>query len=174
MSAAKSPQGAGSGKPGKPAGAGKPVKPSSPTGARPAQGDKGAKGNKDGKGASDAKDKPRAPRPAVKPVPPPVPVPGPPPGVVLEPYQVILRPLVTEKGMHRSTRYNQYSFEVSPLAGKSDVRNAVETLFDVTVVKVRTQYRRGKHRRYRFRQGITKDWKKAVVTIAADQRIELF
>ena len=63
----------------------------------------------------------------------------------LEPYQVILRPLVTEKGMHRSTRNNQYAFEVNPQATKDDVRRAVEDLFNVKVEKVRTQNRRGKH-----------------------------
>jgi hypothetical protein len=50
----------------------------------------------------------------------------------LETYQVILRPLVTEKGMHRSTRLNnQYAFEINPLATKDDVRRAVEDLFNV-------------------------------------------
>ena len=51
-------------------------------------------------------------------------------GSVLQPHQVILRPLVTEKGMHRSTRYNAYAFEVSKLATKDDVRRAVEELFE--------------------------------------------
>ena len=92
----------------------------------------------------------------------------------LEPYQVVLRPLVTEKGMHRSTRDNQYSFEVSPLASKEDIRHAVEELFDVKVTKVRTQNRRGKPRRYRFRWGRTKDWKKAIVTLNAEDRIDFF
>jgi large subunit ribosomal protein L23 len=49
----------------------------------------------------------------------------------LLPHQVILRPLVTEKGMHRATRNNQYAFEVNPLAEKVDVREAVESLFNV-------------------------------------------
>ena len=52
----------------------------------------------------------------------------------LEPHQIILRPLVTEKGMHRSTRYNAYAFEVNRLADKDDVRRAVEELFDVKVI----------------------------------------
>ena len=47
----------------------------------------------------------------------------------LEPYQVILRPLVTEKGVHRATRNNQYAFEVNPLADKLDIRSAIEELF---------------------------------------------
>lgn len=94
--------------------------------------------------------------------------------IELQPYQVLLRPLVTEKGMHRSTRDNQYSFEVNPLATKLDVRRAVEELFDVRVLKVRTQSRRGKPRRYRFRYGVTKKWKKAIVTLDAEHRIDFF
>ena len=92
----------------------------------------------------------------------------------LEPYQIVLRPLVTEKGMHRSERDNQYAFEVNPLATKLDIRRAVEDLFDVKVTKVRTQARKGKPRRYRFRHGTTKAWKKAIVTLDAEHRIDFF
>jgi len=92
----------------------------------------------------------------------------------LAPHQIILRPLVTEKGVHRSTRYNAYAFEVSRLATKEDVRRAVEELFDVTVVGVRTQNRKGKPRRTRFRHGYTSDWKKAIVTLDAEHRIDFF
>ena len=53
----------------------------------------------------------------------------------LLPHQVVLRPLVTEKGMHRATRNNQYAFEVNPLAEKVDVREAVESLFNVQGVE---------------------------------------
>ena len=92
----------------------------------------------------------------------------------LEPYQVIFRPLVTEKGMHRSTRNNQYAFEVSTQASKDDVRRAVEELFHVKVDKVRTQNRRGKPRKHRFKQGQTKTWKKAIVTLDGEHRIDFF
>ena len=92
----------------------------------------------------------------------------------LEPHQVVLRPLVTEKGMHRSTRQNQYAFEVNPLADKDDIRRAVEELFNVKVVKVRTQNRKGKPRRHRFRYGHTKNWKKALVTLDEEHRIDFF
>ena len=92
----------------------------------------------------------------------------------LEPHQVILRTLVTEKGMHKATRYNQYAFEVNKLATKEDVKNAVESLFDVKVVKVRTQNRRGKPRRFKFRYGYTKSWKRALVTLHEDHRIDFF
>jgi large subunit ribosomal protein L23 len=92
----------------------------------------------------------------------------------LEPHQVVLRPLVTEKGTHRATRNNQYAFEVNPRAEKDDIRAAVESLFNVRVLKVRTQNRKGKPRRYRFKEGRTKNWKKAVVTLDAEHRIDFF
>ena len=92
----------------------------------------------------------------------------------LAPHQVILRPLVTEKGVHRVERHNQYAFEVSSLAHKDDIRAAIEELFDVTVLKVRTQNRKGKVRRYKFRYGKTKSWKKAIVTLGEEDRIDFF
>jgi large subunit ribosomal protein L23 len=92
----------------------------------------------------------------------------------LEPHQVILRPLVTEKGMHRSTRYNAYAFEINRLATKADVRRAVEELFSVKVIRVHTVNRKGKPRRSKFRNGYTKDWKKAIVKLDPEHRIDFF
>lgn len=97
-----------------------------------------------------------------------------PAGIRLEPYQIILRPLVTEKGMHRSSRHNAYAFEVTRMASKDDVRRAIEELFHVKVLKVNTQNRKGKPRRTRFKAGSTKDWKKAVVTLDPEHRIDFF
>jgi large subunit ribosomal protein L23 len=94
--------------------------------------------------------------------------------IILKPHQIVLRPLVTEKGVHRSSRQNQYTFEVNPLANKDDIRKAIEALFDVRVVKVRTQNRIGKPRRYRFKFGRTNAWKKALVTLDAEHRIDFF
>ena len=87
---------------------------------------------------------------------------------------IIRRPLVTEKGMHRSTRHNAYAFEISRMANKYDVRRAVEELFDVKVVKVYIQNRKGKPRRSKFRSGYTKDWKKAIVKLDSEHRIDFF
>lgn len=95
-------------------------------------------------------------------------------GVILEPHQIILRPLVTEKGIHRSTRDNAYAFEVNKLATKADVKRAVQELFDVRVLGVRIQNRKGKPRRTRFRFGRTSDWKKAIVTLNQEDRIDFF
>jgi len=92
----------------------------------------------------------------------------------LDPHQVILRPLVTEKGMHKANRYNAYAFEVNRMAGKDDIRRAVEELFDVKVIRVNTQNRKGKPRRTRFRWGSTKNWKKAIVTLHEEDRIDFF
>jgi large subunit ribosomal protein L23 len=92
----------------------------------------------------------------------------------LAPHQIVLRPLVTEKGMHRSTRYNQYAFEVNRLASKLAIKHAVESLFNVKVIGVNTQNRKGKPRRTRARFGYTKDWKKAVVKLDPEHRIDFF
>lgn len=92
----------------------------------------------------------------------------------LVPHQIVLRPLVTEKGMHRSTRYNAYAFEVHRDATKDDVRRAVEELFNVKVVRVHTQNRKGKPRRTKFSSGYTKDWKKAIVKLDSESRIDFF
>ncbi len=95
-------------------------------------------------------------------------------GITLNAYQVILRPLVTEKNVRFSEALNQYAFEVHSLASKEDVKSAVEELFNVKVAKVRTQSRQGKPRRSRFRATHTKPWKKAIVTLHSEYRIDFF
>jgi large subunit ribosomal protein L23 len=97
-------------------------------------------------------------------------------GPQLEPHQVILRPLITEKGQHQSTgRHRAYPFEVNPWASKEEIKAAAEELFGVQVDKVRTQNRQGKKRRYRFKQGRQSNWKKAIVTLkAASPGIDFF
>ncbi len=97
-------------------------------------------------------------------------------GPELEPHQIILRPLVTEKGTHQSTNehHNAYSFEVNLWANKTQIKHAVEELFNVRVLAVRTQLRLGKHRRYRFRHGKLSNWKKAIVKLHPEDKIEFF
>lgn len=92
----------------------------------------------------------------------------------LNAHQLILRPKVTEKGMFQSQEYNQYTFEVNPLATKTQIRHAVEELFNVKVAHVAIQNRSGKSRRYRFKIGRTKCWKKAIVKLKPDNRIDFF
>lgn len=92
----------------------------------------------------------------------------------LENHQVLLRPLVTEKGIERSEKLNQYTFQINTSATKEDVKRAVEEYFNVKVAKVCTQNRLGKQRRFRFKLGKTKNWKKAIVTLSGDYRIDFF
>lgn len=96
------------------------------------------------------------------------------PGVILEPYQVIFRPLVTEKGTHLSTKYNTYTFEVSPVASKTDIKQAVQELWNVRVIDVRTQNRVGKPRRHKMVSSHTSAWKRAIVKLHHDDRIAFF
>ena len=96
------------------------------------------------------------------------------PGLDLRPHQVVLRPLVTEKGTHQSTRYNAYTFQVNAIATKTQIKAAVEELFSVKVEAVRTQVREGKKRRFRQSMGQLPTWKKAIVTLSGDNKIEFF
>jgi len=97
-------------------------------------------------------------------------------GPKLESHQVILGPLVTEKGTHQSTHanHNAYAFQVNLWANKIEIKKAVEELFNVRVEKVRTQLRMGKKRRYRFRVGRLSNWKKAIVKLHPEDKIEFF
>lgn len=96
------------------------------------------------------------------------------PGLELRPYQIVLRPLVTEKGTHQSTRYNSYTFMVNPLATKDQIKGAIEDLFKVRVDKIRTQTRRPRTVRYRNVEGVSPGWKKAIVTLNIEDKIDFF
>ena len=92
----------------------------------------------------------------------------------LEPHQIVIKPLVTEKGMWQVAELNQYKFKVNPLATKPEIKAAIEKLFEVKVVGLSTMIRKGKLRRSRFKMGKTKDIKQAIVTLAPEDKIELF
>ncbi len=94
--------------------------------------------------------------------------------LVLEPYQVIIRPIVTEKAFHVSATRNTYTFEVNKPASKLDIKDAIEALYDVKVVSVSTQNRQGKKRRTRKGVGCTKSWKKAMVKLDDEYRLDLY
>src|SRR5436309_12329637 len=97
-------------------------------------------------------------------------------GPQLESHQVIIAPLITEKGTHQSTHenHNAYTFQVNLWATKEQIKAAVQDLFNVRVEKVRTQLRLGKKRRYRFRFGRLPNWKKAIVKLHKEDKIEFF
>jgi len=89
-------------------------------------------------------------------------------------YDIIIRPLVTEQGMHFASTKSAYSFEVNRKANKIQIKNAVEKIYGVKVDKVRTANRKGKHRRRGRTFGMTPTWKKAVVFLEPDYHIDLF
>jgi large subunit ribosomal protein L23 len=87
---------------------------------------------------------------------------------------VIIKPLITEKSTHLQQTRNAYAFKVHRDANKPQIKKAVEQLYSVKVTDVRTMNRKGKPRRSRAKMTKTSDWKKAVVVLAEDSRIELF
>ena len=92
----------------------------------------------------------------------------------MDDHNIIIRPLVTEQGMHFANVRGAYSFEVNKKANKAQVKNAIERLYNVKVDKVRTANQRGKLRRHGKSYGKTPDWKKAIVVLKSDYHIDLF
>jgi large subunit ribosomal protein L23 len=90
------------------------------------------------------------------------------------PDQVVLRPLLTEKGTRLKEEGNQYLFWVAKTANKVEIKRAIEKLFRVTVLDVQTLRVRGKVKRLGRFQGRRPDWKKAVATLKQGDTIELY
>ena len=89
--------------------------------------------------------------------------------------QIIRKPILfTEKASAQREDLNKVTFEVDPSANKIQIRAAVESLFDVKVVSVRTQLVRGKWRRMGKGKGRLHNWKKAVVTLKEGDDIQFF
>lgn len=93
---------------------------------------------------------------------------------MIDSYQVLKRPLVTEKGTKQKEQSNQIAFEVDRRANKILVRNAVENIFKVRVLGVKVINVKGKERRIGRNVGKKPDWKKAIVRIAPGETIEFF
>ncbi len=89
-------------------------------------------------------------------------------------YQVILRPLLSEKGTRLKEEANQYLFRVARTANKVEIKQAIEQLFRVTVLQVRSVRMQGKVKRLGRFQGRQPNWKKAIVTLKAGESIELY
>lgn len=92
---------------------------------------------------------------------------------MLHPYQVVVRPLITEKATILAGD-GKYAFEVDRRANKRQIQEAVETAFSVRVTRVNTMNVRGKSRRTGRRYTRTRDWKKAIVTLAEGDTIQIF
>jgi large subunit ribosomal protein L23 len=89
-------------------------------------------------------------------------------------FEIIKTVRVTEKGTRQGDKLNQYTVVADPRANKIQIRQAVQELFKVNVVRVNTLSVRGKPRRQRTTQsGVTSNWKKAIVTLKEGQKITL-
>ena len=87
---------------------------------------------------------------------------------------VIIKPLVTEKSTHQQQTRNSYAFQVHHNANKHQIKDAVEKIYEVKVIDVRTMNRKGKPRRTKTGYASTSGWKRAVVVLDENSRIELF
>ena len=92
---------------------------------------------------------------------------------IANPRDVLLRPVISEKS-YRLVDEGKYTFVVAPEANKTQIRQAVEEVFRVRVTGVNTVNRPGKRRRTRFGWGKRADTKRAIVTLAAGERIDVF
>ncbi|MBK5228496.1 MAG: 50S ribosomal protein L23 [Actinobacteria bacterium] len=90
-----------------------------------------------------------------------------------DPRDVILAPIVSEKS-YSLLDQNSYTFRVHPKANKTEIRQAVEKIWDVKVVSVNTLNRKGKTKRFRFEEGKRSDTKRAIVKLAEGDSIEIF
>lgn len=91
----------------------------------------------------------------------------------LDVYEVIQKPLITEKGAADTERFGKYAFTVHKAANKKQVKAAIEKIFNVHVTKVNVLNQQGKWRRIRFQPGRTPEWKKAIVTIRKGEKIDI-
>ena len=92
----------------------------------------------------------------------------------MEKSTVIIKPLITEKSTHQQNVRNTYAFEVRLDANKHQIKNAVESLYNVKVADVRTAVRKGKPRRSKFKMVHGPEWKRAVVVLDENSKIDLF
>ncbi len=90
-----------------------------------------------------------------------------------DPRSIIIRPIITEHS-YDVMEDNVYTFEVAKDANKIEIKNAIQQIFDVTVVKVNVMNVKPKPKRVRYQKGYTRTWKKAMVTLADGDSIEIF
>ena len=89
------------------------------------------------------------------------------------PREIVLRPHITEQSMAGLEHQNAYCFVVDAHANKIQIREAIEKIFEVRVKKVNTLVRKGKKKRFRMTTGKKSDWKKAIVTLQPNYRIDI-
>lgn len=91
----------------------------------------------------------------------------------MEADQIVIEPLLSEK-TNREREKHKYSFRVDPRANKIQIIGAIRTLFSVNPVACNVMNVKGKPKRVRYRKGYTSSWKKAVVTLPAGEKIDIF
>ena len=91
----------------------------------------------------------------------------------MDPSQVIIRPVVSEKS-YAGLERNTYTFLVDPRANKTEIKEAIQKIWNVQVLSVNTLMRRGKVKRRRYTQGKRADQKRAIVTLSEGDTIEIF
>ena len=89
-------------------------------------------------------------------------------------YEIIKKPLVSEKNAGHAEDANTYAFEVDLRADKTDIKTAIEKAFEVKVAEVRTMICRGRYFRKQAKIGAPKHWKKALVKLQQGEKIALF
>ena len=94
--------------------------------------------------------------------------------MLLDVYQIIKKPHITERTNVLKSQENKYVFVVDMRANKSEIKKAVEELFKVSVTKVNTMIMHGKKRRMGKHEGMRSDWKKAIVKLMPGERIDFF
>jgi len=87
-------------------------------------------------------------------------------------YDIIKKPVITEKAVEAKENLNQVTFAVDPRATKLQIKEAVQSLFDVKVKDVRTMNNKGKAKRFGKSNGKRSDWKKALVVLADGETLE--
>ncbi len=87
---------------------------------------------------------------------------------------IIISPLISEKTMELMEENNAYTFKVVKKANKIQIRQAIEEIFNVKVVKVNTMNMKGKRKRLGFTEGKRPDWKKAIIKLVDGDSIEIF
>lgn len=87
--------------------------------------------------------------------------------------EIIIKPVVSEKS-YDGIESNKYTFEIDSSSNKIEVRKAIEEIFNVTVLNVNTSHVKPKEKRQRANKGMTRRWKKAVVTLKEGDKIEFF
>lgn len=92
----------------------------------------------------------------------------------MNPYDIIKRPLITEKTSIQKENYNQITFEVNRKANRVEIKRAIENIFNVNVAAVKTMQIKGKTKQRGRIVGKRRDWKKAIVKLMPGERIDFF